>query len=157
MGPRNTISSPKFPGDGARSFGQNVAAVVSKTNDYLLRRCPRLDSKRQNIFKGVSAPTRRRYRAEPRAELLRLPKTLSSRNGLPAMPGQLLYKRVTQATFLHRLLPGTADPPMEMSPTRGLGPPHRAPPTSTICDSCLQPIRPGIRQLSQMVDEGGAL
>ncbi len=145
MGPRNTMSLPKFPGDGALTFGQNIAAVVSKTNNYLLRRGPRLDSKSQNMFKGLSASTRRRHRAENRAKLLGLPKTLSSRNGHPAMPSQLLYKWVTQGTFLQRLPPVAVDPPMEMSPTRGLGPPHRAPSASTICDSCLQPIRLGIR------------
>ncbi len=84
----------------------------------------------------------------PRAELLRSQKTHSSRNGLPAMPGQLLHKRATHATFLQRLPPVSAAPPMEMSPTRGPRPPHRAPTTSTVCDSCQQPIRPDIRPLT---------
>ncbi len=50
-------------------------------------------------------------------ELLHLQKTHPSRNGLPAMPGQLLHNRVTQATSLQRLPPVAADQLMEMSPT----------------------------------------
>ncbi len=84
------------------------------------------------------SPTRRGHRTEPRAELLRLQKAHSSRNGLPAMPSQLLHKRVTQAFFLQGLPPAAADPPMEMPPTRGPGLPTRAPTTSAICDSCQQ-------------------
>ncbi len=59
MGPLNTTSLPKFPGvsiHGDHSFGPNAAAVVSKANDYLQRRCPRLDTKKQNILKGPTAP-----------------------------------------------------------------------------------------------------
>ncbi len=60
-------------------------------------------------------PTHRRHRTEPRPELLRLQKTHLSRNGLPAMPGQLLYKLGHARAFLQRLPPVAVDTPMEMS------------------------------------------
>ncbi len=53
------------------------------------------------LFSGSRLPpppppsSRRRHRNEPRVELLRLQKTYPSRNGLPAMPSQLLNNRVT--------------------------------------------------------------
>ncbi len=72
-------------------------------------------SQRGDLFRQSSPPplpTRRRHRTEPRAELLRSRETHPSRDGFPAMPGQLLYKQVSQSTFLQ-------------------GPPHRAPPRRT--------------------------
>ncbi len=62
--------------------------------------------------------TRRRHRIEPWAELLHLQKTHPLRNGLLAIPGHLLHKRVPQAASLQRLPPVAADKLMEMPPTR---------------------------------------
>ncbi len=62
--------------------------------------------------------SRRRHRTQLRTELLRLRKAHPSRDGLPAMPRQLLHNRFTQAIFLQRLPPLATDPPKEMLPPR---------------------------------------
>ncbi len=82
----------------------------------------------------------------PRAQLLRLQKTHSSRSRLPAIPGQLLYKRATQATFLQRLPPVSADPPMKMSPSS---------PSAQISDPSHVPV-PTVQALSTLQGNAAA-
>ncbi len=65
----------------------------------------------------LGTPFRRRF--EPRAELLHLQKTYPSRNGQPAMPGQILPKLVMQTTSQQPLPPVAADQLIELSFTRG--------------------------------------
>ncbi len=54
--------------------------------------------------------TRQRRRNEPRAELLCLQKTHPSRNGLPAMPGQILHNKARHVISWQRLPPLATEP-----------------------------------------------